>query len=64
MKIEELTPSKKLAFKYVKNTLKEDIKLEDIHSIRIEFDLVKVCFNADMERRDIFIELEDLGIEL
>lgn len=64
MKIEELTPSKELAFKYVKNTLKEDIKLEDIHSIRIEFDLVKVCFNADMERRDIFIELEDLGIEL
>lgn len=30
MKIEELTPLKELAFNYVKNTLKRDIKLEDI----------------------------------
>lgn len=64
MKREELTPIEELAFKYVKSTLKENIKLEDIHSIRIEFDLVKVCFNADIKKRDIFIELEDLGIEL
>lgn len=63
MKREELTPIEELAFKYVKSTLKEDIKLEDIHSIHIEFDLVKVCFNTDIEKRDIFIELEDLGIE-
>lgn len=63
MKKEELTPIEELAFKYVKSTLKEDIKLEDIHSIHIEFDLVKICFNADIEKRDIFIELEDLGIE-
>ena len=64
MKIEDLTPLKELAFKYVKNTLKEDIKLEDIHSIRIEFDLVKIYFNTDIEKQDIFIELkEDLGIE-
>lgn len=33
MKIEELTPLKELAFNYVKNTLKRDIKLEDIYSI-------------------------------
>ena len=33
MKIEELTPLKELAFNYVKNTLKKDIKLEDIYSI-------------------------------
>lgn len=64
MKTEDLTPLKELAFKYVKNVLKEDVKLEDIHSIRVQFDLVKVCFNADIEKRDIFIELEDLGIEL
>ena len=63
MEKEELTPIEELVFKYVKSTLKEDIKLEDIHSIRIEFDLVKVCFNADIKKRDIFIELEDLGIE-
>lgn len=63
MKREELMPIEELTFKYVKSTLKEDIKLEDIHSIRIEFDLVKVCFNADIKKRDIFIELEDLGIE-
>ena len=63
MKTEDLTPLKELAFKYVKNNLKEDVKLEDIHSIRVQFDLVKVCFNADIEKRDIFIELEDLGIE-
>ena len=63
MKKEELTPIEELAFKYVKSTLKEDIKLEDIHSIHIEFDLVKICFNADIEKRDIFIESEDLGIE-
>ena len=31
MKIEELTPLKELAFNYVKNTLKRDIKLEDIY---------------------------------
>ena len=31
MKIEELTPLKELAFNYVKNTLKKDIKLEDIY---------------------------------
>ena len=63
MKTEDLTPLKELAFKYVKNTLKEDVKLEDIHSIHVQFDLVKVCFNANIEERDIFIELEDLGIE-
>ena len=63
MKREELTPIEELVFKYVKSTLKEDIKLEDIHSIHIEFDLVKICFNADIEKRDIFIELEDFGIE-
>lgn len=63
MKREELTPIEELAFNYAKSTLKEDIKLEDIHSIHIEFDLVKICFNADIEKRDIFIELEDLGIE-
>lgn len=64
MKTEDLTPLKELAFKHVKNSLKEDVKLEDIHSIRVQFDLVRVCFNADIEKRDIFIELEDLGIEL
>lgn len=63
MKIEELTPIKELAFNYAKNTLKEDIKLEDIYSIRVEFDLVKISFNVDVEKQDIFIDLEDLGID-
>lgn len=63
MKIEELTPIKELAFNYVKNTLKEDIKLEDIYSIRVEFDLVKISFNVDVEKQDIFIDLEDLEID-
>lgn len=62
MKIEELTPLKELALNYVKNTLKEDIKLEDIYSICINFDCVKICFNFDLEKQDIFLKLDDLGL--
>lgn len=58
-----MAPIKELAFNYAKNTLKEDIKLEDIYFIRVEFDIVKISFNVDVEKQDIFIDLEDLGID-
>lgn len=61
MRIEELSPLKELAFNYVKNTLKEDIKLEDIYSIFIGINWVKVSFN--IAKQDINFKLEDLGIE-
>lgn len=61
MRIEELSPLKELAFNYVKNTLKEDIKLEDVHSIFIGINGVKVSFN--IAKQAINFKLEDLGIE-
>lgn len=61
MRIEELSPLKELAFNYVKNTLKEDIKLEDIYSIFIGINWVKVSFN--IAKQAINFKLEDLGIE-
>lgn len=63
MKIEELTPLKELAFNYVKNTLKKDIKLEDIYSIVSYVYGVRIQFNFYVEKQDIFIKFEDLGIE-
>lgn len=63
MKIEELTPLKELAFNYVKNTLKKDIKLEDIYSITSYVYGVRICFNFYLEKSDIFIKFEDLGID-
>lgn len=63
MKIEELTPLKELAFNYVKNTLKKDIKLEDIYSITSYVYGLRICFNFYVEKQDIFIKFEDLGIE-
>lgn len=63
MKIEELTPLKELAFNYVKNTLKRDIKLEDIYSITSYVYGVRICFNFYLEKSDIFIKFEDLGID-
>ena len=63
MKIEELTPLKELAFKYAKNTLKKDIKLEDIYSIVGYTYGVRIQFNFYVEKQDIFIKFEDLGIE-
>jgi hypothetical protein len=61
MRIEELSPLKELAFNYVKNTLKEDIKLEDVHSIFIGINGVKVSFN--IAKQAINLKFEDLGIE-
>lgn len=63
MKIEELTPLKELAFNYAKNTLKKDIKLEDIYSITSYVYGVRICFNFYLEKSDIFIKFEDLGID-
>lgn len=63
MKIEELSPLKELAFNYVKNTLKKDIKLEDIYSITSYIYGLRICFNVDVDKRDLFIKFEDLGIE-
>lgn len=63
MKIEELTPLKELAFNYVKNTLKKDIKLEDIYSITSYVYGLRICFNFYVEKQDLFIKFEDLGIE-
>ena len=55
MKIEELTPLKELAFNYVKNTLKKDIKLEDIYSIVSYVYGVRIQFNFYVEKQDVFI---------
>lgn len=63
MRIEELSPLKELAFNYVKNTLKKDIKLEDIYSITSYVYGLRICFNVDVNKQDIFIKFEDLGIE-
>ena len=63
MRIEELSPLKELAFNYVKNTLKEDIKLEDIYSITSYVYGLRICFNVDVDKQDLFIKFEDLGIE-
>ena len=63
MRIEELSPLKELAFNYVKNTLKEDVKLEDVHSITSYVYGLRICFNVDVDKQDIFIKFEDLGIE-
>lgn len=63
MRIEELSPLKELAFNYVKNTLKKDIKLEDIYSITSYVYGVRICFNFYLEKSDIFIKFEDLGID-
>lgn len=63
MKIEELTPLKELAFNYAKNTLKKDINLEDIYSITGYVYGLRICFNFYLEKQDIFIKFEDLGIE-
>lgn len=63
MKIEELTPLKELAFNYVKNTLKKDIKLEDISSITSYAYGLRICFDFYIEKQDIFIKFEDLGID-
>lgn len=63
MKIEELTPLKELAFNYVKNTLKKDIKLEDIYSITSYVYGLRICFNFYVDKSDIFVKFEDLGIE-
>lgn len=63
MKIEELTPLKELAFNYAKNILKKDIKLEDIYSIIGYVYGVRIQFNFYVEKQDIFIKFEDLGIE-
>lgn len=63
MKIEELTPLKELAFNYVKNTLKKDIKLEDIYSITSYVYGLRIQFNFYVEKQDLFIKFEDLGIE-
>lgn len=63
MKIEDLTPLKELAFNYAKNILKKDIKLEDIYSIIGYVYGVRIQFNFYVEKQDIFIKFEDLGIE-
>ena len=63
MKIEELTPLKELAFNYAKNTLKKDIKLEDIYSITSYVYGLRICFDFYVEKQDIFIKFEDLGID-
>lgn len=63
MKIEDLTPLKELAFNYAKNTLKKDIKLEDIYSIVSYVYGVRIQFNFYAEKQDLFIKFEDLGIE-
>lgn len=63
MKIEELTPLKELAFNYAKNTLKEDIKLEDIYSICVNFYDIKICFNFDLKKQDILLKLNDLRLD-
>ena len=63
MRIEELTPLKELAFNYAKNTLKKDIKLEEIYSITGYVYGLRICFNFYVEKQDIFIKFEDLGIE-
>ena len=63
MKIEELTPLKELAFNYVKNTLKKDIKLEDIYSITSYVYGLRICFNFYVEKQDLFVKFEDLGVD-
>lgn len=63
MRIEELSPLKELALDYVKNTLKKDIKLEDIYSITSYIYGLRICFNVDVDKQDLFIKFEDLGIE-
>lgn len=63
MRIEELTPLKELAFNYAKNTLKKDIKLEEIYSITGYVYGLRICFSFDVDKQDIFIKFKDLGIE-
>lgn len=64
MRIEELSPLKELAFNYVKNTLKKDIKLEDVDSIDFDYGYAKIHFDINrIGKQDIDIELSKLGIE-
>lgn len=47
----------------LKTPSKKDIKLEDIYSITSYVYGLRICFNFYLEKSDIFIKFEDLGID-